>query len=184
MPIARDLEKIGYYCSLMSISGLVVMLLFSEIPLNVRIGGCFLVALWVIKNSSLATLHLNAAGWSAGQVISSLNIAACLVMGGAAAHDLLLLPENSMALWCKLLANILWLGISVDAKHEHSLNAAASLVFLMMTLLLHDPLLVYIGITSFMAATAGWAHAQEDKLLSYQAMRAKPLHRRRGLNMA
>lgn len=125
MPSAKNLEKIYFYCSLSSVLGLIAMLIVSQIPLNVRIGGCLLIALWVIKNYPAMSSHLNALGWSAGRAISGLNIAACLVMGGAAAHDLITLPEASAALWCKLAANILWLSIAVSAKHEHLLNTSA-----------------------------------------------------------
>ncbi|MFN9323721.1 MAG: hypothetical protein ACK59C_08115 [Holosporales bacterium] len=94
--------------------------------------------------------------WSTGRH-SGLNIAACLIMGGAAVHDIITLPYASAALWCKLAANILWLSIALNTKHEHLLNTMAAMVFLIMTVLLHDPLLVYIGVTGLMAASAGWA---------------------------
>ena len=157
MPAARNLEKISFYSSLLSVTGLVAMLLLSQIPLNVRIGGCFLIALWVIKNYPAIGATLSALGCGQQAAISGLNIAACLIMGGAAVHDIITLPYASAALWCKLAANILWLSIALNTKHEPLLNTMAAMVFLIMTVLLHDPLLVYIGVTGLMAASAGWA---------------------------
>ena len=93
MPAARNLEKISFYSSLLSVTGLVAMLLLSQIPLNVRIGGCFLIALWVIKNYPAIGATLSALGCGQQAAISGLNIAACLVIARAAA------PTVVVSIW-------------------------------------------------------------------------------------